>query len=96
MTLVNFEYFIKQKKKKTLMVKPVSILSTGLMFRSKSPPLLFKLKKERKFSIHSFFCKPFKAIWLDKNKKSTKILYVQPRRVVSGKGMYLIEIPLKD
>lgn len=36
----------------------------GLMFRKKSKPLLFVFKKPTRQSIHSFFCRPFKAIWL--------------------------------
>src|SRR3989344_3077944 len=42
--------------------------SRGLMFRKKSKPLLFLFKKPVKISIHSFFCRPFIAIWFNKNK----------------------------
>ncbi len=92
MKLINFTY--KEKgKNKTIRVKPVSIFSFGLMFRKKSPNLLFSMKKERTFSIHSFFCKPFKAIWLDENNRITKNVDVKPWKIISGKGKYLIEIP---
>jgi len=65
----------------------------GLMFKKNSPPLLFIFNKEKTLTIHSFFCKPFTAIWLDKNKKATKIKKVQPWKcAISGMGMYLLEI----
>ena len=35
----------------------------GLMFRKKSKPLLFYFSKKTNEPIHSFFCKPFIAIW---------------------------------
>jgi hypothetical protein len=66
------------------------------MFRKNSPPVLFPFRNEGKISIHSFFCRPFTAVWLDKNKKSTKQVNVNrwlPN--ISGNGMYLLEIPLK-
>lgn len=67
----------------------------GLMFRKNSPPLFFNFSKEIKLSIHSFFCKPFKAIWLDKNMKSTKIVVVKRwLPSITGHGKYLLEIPL--
>ena len=93
MKLKKFTYKIHGKNK-TINVKPVSVFSTGLMFRKKSPPLLFELNKERNFAIHSFFCKPFTAIWLDKEKKATKIIKVTSARFkIPGKGKYLLEIP---
>ena len=36
----------------------------GLMFRKKSKPLLFRFKKPTRQRIHSFFCRPFRAIWM--------------------------------
>jgi len=36
----------------------------GLMFRRNSKPLLFKFKKPTRQRIHSYFCKPFCAIWM--------------------------------
>lgn len=36
----------------------------GLMFRRNSLPLLFVFKKPGRYSIHSFFCKPFRAVWM--------------------------------
>tara|TARA_Y100000034_G_C6787587_1_gene352400 strand:+ start:562 stop:879 length:318 start_codon:yes stop_codon:yes gene_type:complete len=40
----------------------------GLMFKNKSKPLFFIFKNKKKRAIHSFFCKPFIAIWFDDNK----------------------------
>ena len=41
---------------------------TGLMFRKKSKPLLFRFKKPTRQRIHSYFCKPFTAIWMENGK----------------------------
>jgi len=97
MTLKNFTYY-NNGKKKTIKVKfCISLISKflGLMFKKNSPPLLFVFSKEKKrLSIHSFFCSPFTAIWLDKDKKVTKIKQVKswiPK--ISGRGQYLLEIP---
>jgi uncharacterized membrane protein (UPF0127 family) len=98
MKLQKFDYS-ENKKKKTINVKICkSIWSkfSGLMFKKNSPPLLFVFNKEKKFSIHSFFCNPFTAIWLDKNKQLTKKVKVTkwiPN--ISGRGKYLLEIPKK-
>ena len=48
MVLKKFTYKLRGKNK-SINVKPVSVFSTGLMFRKNSPPLLFTLDKERKF-----------------------------------------------
>tara|TARA_Y100000310_G_C20422775_1_gene687474 strand:+ start:504 stop:794 length:291 start_codon:yes stop_codon:yes gene_type:complete len=92
MVLKSFTYFFG-KKKKTIKVKQVSVFSIGLMFRKKSPPLLFKLKKQKKFTIFSHFCKPFTAIWLDDKKHIVKTEYIKKWKLSSGKGKYLLEIP---
>jgi uncharacterized membrane protein (UPF0127 family) len=63
----------------------------GLMFKSKSKSLLFKLNKNPK--IHSLFCKPFKAIWLDDNKTVIKEEIIDKWKFsISGQGKYLIEV----
>jgi uncharacterized membrane protein (UPF0127 family) len=65
------------------------------MFRKDSPPLLFTFNKEKKLSIHSFFCKPFTAIWLDDKKRITKSIKIKNWRPnFYGTGKYLLEIPL--
>ena len=93
---MEFEFFIKNKKKK-IKVKPLtSILqkARGLMFKKNSPPLLFIFNKEKTLTIHSLFCKPFTAIWLDKNKKATKVEKIRTWRLnISGIGKYLLEFP---
>ncbi|MFA4960153.1 MAG: hypothetical protein WC548_00650 [Candidatus Pacearchaeota archaeon] len=68
---------------------------SGLMFRKKNPPLFFVFNKNKKLSIHSFFCKPFRAIWLDDKMNVTKIIDIKTWEFnFSGKGRYLLEIPL--
>jgi uncharacterized membrane protein (UPF0127 family) len=68
---------------------------SGLMFKRSSKPLLFVFEKEQPISIHSLFCKPFTAIWLDKNKFVVKKEIVNYRRYnIKGYGKYLIEILL--
>jgi len=77
-----------------------SILSRarGLMFRKNPKPLLFIFKKPTKQSIHSFFCKPFKAIWLHENRiieeKTVKPFCFS----IKSKKPYtkLLEIPLRN
>ena len=51
----------------------------GLMFRKKSKPLFFVFKKPTKQSIHSFFCKPFVAIWFN-NERIIDVKFVKPWR----------------
>jgi uncharacterized membrane protein (UPF0127 family) len=56
-------YEIEVEECKTTLEK-----ARGLMFRKNSKPLLFYFKKETRTPIHSFFCKPFAAIWFNKDK----------------------------
>lgn len=97
MKRVSFNYH-EGKNKKTILVKPCRTFFSklsGLMFRKKSSPLLFIFEKEKNLSIHSFFCKPFTAIWLDDKKRVTKKENVKPWRFyISGQGKYLLEIPI--
>ena len=93
MVLESFVYYVG-KKKKTIQVKRVSVFSFGLLFKTNSPALLWEMRKEKKFSIFSYFCPKFRAIWLDKNKKTTKIVDVKTWKMkISGRGKYLLEIP---
>ncbi|MEI7718801.1 MAG: DUF192 domain-containing protein [archaeon] len=93
----NFSYY-QNKKKKTLNVEVCDTFwkkFSGLMFRKNSKPLLFPFLKEENLSIHSFFCKPFKAIWIDDKLQITKEKEVYNwRPFINGKGKYLIEIPI--
>ena len=96
MALKKITYFINNTKK-TINVKICDSLlkkSLGLIFKKNSPPLLFIFNKNKTLSIHSFFCKPFKAIWLDDKMHSTKISDINKWKLnISGKGKYLLEIP---
>lgn len=69
----------------------------GLMFsKAADVPLLFVLAEPRRFAIHSMFCPPFDAVFLDAQcrvidvveVRSTR-LWIQPRR----EALYLIEGP---
>jgi uncharacterized membrane protein (UPF0127 family) len=99
MVLTKFSY-IDGKKKEMIKVKvcksPFSKFS-GLMFKKKSENLLFVFDKEKNLAIHSFFCRPFIAIWLDEKKIVTKkenVLCWLPN--IAGHGRYLIEIPVEN
>jgi len=64
---------------------------SGLMFKSNSKPLLFTFDKQAK--IHSLFCKPFKAIWLDKNRHLIKEEVITNWKLsISCDARYLIEV----
>ncbi|MFA7707693.1 MAG: hypothetical protein WCX73_01975 [Candidatus Pacearchaeota archaeon] len=67
---MKFEFVYKKRKFSLDVDKCESILSQarGLMFRKKSKPLLFIFKDKKKRAIHSFFCRPFVAIWFDGDK----------------------------
>jgi len=70
----------------------------GLMFRKNPGPLFFVFKKPTLQPIHSFFCKPFKAIWLN-NGKIVDEKIVKPYKLsVKPKSPYthLVEIPLEN
>lgn len=70
----------------------------GLMFRRKSKPLLLIFNIPTIQSIHSFFCEPFLAVWLNKGKiideKIVKpfSLAVKPKEAFT----HLVEIPLDN
>lgn len=96
MVLEEITYFIdgRKKKIKAKVVKSFTGKFKGLMFKKISPPLLFVFNKEKKLAIHSLFCKPFQAIWLDENMKATKITDDKGWKLnLSGRGKYLLEIP---
>ncbi len=68
----------------------------GLMFRRKSRPLLFIFDKPTQQSIHSFFCRPFKAIWIDNNKIIDEKVVMPFSLSIRAKQAFthLVEIPL--
>ena len=89
----NKNFSIKYKECNSLFSKTL-----GLMFRKNSPPLLFTFKKPAKISIHSFFCKPFIAIWFLHN-KIVDIKLVKPNKFsIKPKDKFdkLLEIPLNN
>ena len=94
--------FYNKGKKITLYAEVCSLLGKirGLMFRKKedSPALLlFDLKKPRRLKIHSFFCNPFVAVYLNEKNKISEIIKVEKWRhliVPEKKFSKLIEIPL--
>ena len=66
------------------------------MFKKNSPPLLFIFKKPTRQPIHSFFCKPFIAIWLNKKNQIIEIKKVKPNQLsIKPKQKFtkLLEIP---
>jgi uncharacterized membrane protein (UPF0127 family) len=97
MALTQINYF-ENKNKKTIKVrvcKTILSKATGLMFKKNSEPLLFVFNKNKKIFIHSFFCKSFRAIWLDDKMNATKIMNIKKWKLnISGRGKYLLEIPL--
>jgi uncharacterized membrane protein (UPF0127 family) len=97
--LKSFSY-LEGKDKKTIKVEVCDSIwkkFSGLMFRKNSKPLLFSFNKNKRLTIHSFFCKPFKAIWIDDKFLITKEEHVKNWRIyISGSGKYLLEIPLSS
>ncbi len=93
-----FEFFLDGKKIKLEVKVCRSIWSkfSGLMFRRESPPLLFVFNREKKLEIHSLFCKPFIAVWIDENLRATKIEKIAKFGNFSGRGKYLLEILASD
>lgn len=68
---------------------------TGLMFQKEVQPLVFKFKEPTIVCIHSFFCKPFYAIWFREG-KIIEVRLIQPNLDnIKPKEKFdmLIEIP---
>lgn len=96
--MVKFNFIYKKKKISIDVNECRSIFSKarGLMFKKKSKPLLFVYDYKTSEAIHSFFCLPFVAIWLD-DEKIIDIKYVKPWRIYikpSKKFDKLLEIPV--
>jgi uncharacterized membrane protein (UPF0127 family) len=70
----------------------------GLMFKKNSKPLLFVFKNSKKRAIHSFFCKPFIAIWFNNNKIVDLKLVKSNKFSIKPKEKFnkLLEIPNND
>jgi uncharacterized membrane protein (UPF0127 family) len=68
----------------------------GLMFKTEqnAQPVLLVFPDTQLISIHSFFCVPFKAVFLDDKFHAVKVKNVSPWTfLVSAKARYLLEIP---
>ena len=79
-------------------LKNIFSQARGLMFRSKSKSLLFVFHNKKRRAIHSFFCKPFIAIWLD-GERIVEIKKVMPWKISikpAEKFDRLLEIPSND
>ena len=98
MVKFNFEFNGKKFNLEVEECKTIFEKTKGLMFRKRSLPLLFYFNKETKEPIHSFFCKPFFAIWF----KGDKVIdgkFVKPWRIsIKSKEKFdkLLEIPSGD
>lgn len=91
MVLKKFVYY-EGSKKKEIVVKPVSLFSTGLMFRKKSPPLLFTLPNKEIF-FTSLFCRTFFILVINEEKKLVKRIKVSSWKFkIPIKARYVIEI----
>jgi uncharacterized membrane protein (UPF0127 family) len=67
----------------------------GIMFKKRFSPLLFIFEKTQKISIHSFFCPPFIAVFLDDKKRVIQINKMRPFSLLTSKpAKYLVELPL--
>ena len=69
----HFNYNLEVKKCQTIISKFL-----GLMFTNKPTALLFIFKKPNNQPIHSFFCKPFIAVWFNNNNKVVDAKLVKP------------------
>jgi hypothetical protein len=99
MVLRTITYYEKKKKKsiEANICTNIFCQGFGIMLQRKPRPMLFVFTKEKKLTIFSYFCKPFVALWLDENMCVTKKEKVTTWRFnISGKGKYLLEIPLSD
>jgi uncharacterized membrane protein (UPF0127 family) len=74
--------------------------AVGIMFRKKlTRPLVFPFPYEQIVSIHSFFCVPFDAVFLDKNKRVIELYgNVKPFSFITTKrkAHYLVEMPIES
>jgi hypothetical protein len=70
---------------------------TGLMFKSKNTgALLFEFSSPTNTKIHSFFCNPFLAIWLDEKNKIIETKFITKVGTFSPKTEFskILELPL--
>jgi hypothetical protein len=90
--LKNIKFILEVKECKSIWSKFL-----GLMFKKESPCLLFIFNKDKKLCIHSFFCKPFIACWINSRREITKIIKISKKNInFCGYGKYLLKIPDGD
>lgn len=72
--------------------------SRGLMFRKNPKPLFFVFKKLTTQPIHSFFCKPFMAIWLNEGRVVDEKIVRPYKLSIKARAPFthLVEIPLEE
>lgn len=95
----SFRFYFKEKEISLNVKECRSFWSklSGLMFKKKSMPLLFIFNSDKLLCIHSFFCKPFLAIWVNSKMEITQANKILPWRTnFCGKGRYLVEIIQSD
>jgi len=52
----------------------------GITFKRSFTPLLFDFGSQGKHAIHSLFCPPFWAVWMDSRKRVVEVEKVKPWR----------------
>ncbi len=96
--IFSFKILGKKYKLKVKECKSFFLKGKGLIFSKNSCPLLFIFKKETNNSIHSFFCRPFIAIWFNETNivdiRSVKSweYSIKPKRRYNK----LLEIPINN
>ena len=93
-----FEFKGKRIELEVEECKSVFEKGRGLMFRKNSKPLLFYFSKAKRYSIHSFFCVQFIAIWFDEGEIVDAELVKPWKLSVKPKMKFdrLLEIPIND
>jgi len=93
--LFKFNYKEKELEVEVKECKSFFSKTFGLMFRKKSPCLLFVFNKQARIPIHSFFCKPFYAIWFDNDEIVDEKMVRSWKFSIKPKSSFnkLLEIP---
>jgi uncharacterized membrane protein (UPF0127 family) len=94
----NFKYNGKEINLDVKVCDNVFSQARGLTFKKKSLPLLFVFKKLNRMKIHSFFCKPFIAIWFNGEDVVDLKVVRKSRFSIRPKEKFdkLLEIPAND
>lgn len=98
MAIFNFVYKKKNYKISVKELRSIFQKAMGLMFKKNSKPLLFIFDKPTNESIHSFFCRPFIAIWF-LDDRIVGVRFVEPWLIgikPREKFNRLLEIPSND